>query len=488
MFESLWAMHELIKRDGANEGDDDANSGVILGDELPITNNENIEFTVASASPFRNQIATPLGTDSDGDFLEGEMFFKRGLYKFTLSVRQTNDKGNYDIIIGGVKVFSQAVGFNASTTQVAFTSTAFLEGGKSLVRFAINGKEGGSGAFRFLINSLTYTLVSGKSNGDEVNVWYADDDGQTVSGEDSVITSNQDDARFNGIRQVNTDVPDDEIVFSRYFSGGTYKFKYLYVNGASGGFTDILVGSTVVLANVNQFNASTQFNQEAFATVTIPRGFQDISIKNVADGGSSDFRYTFTRLQFTKIADIESAEDDNSDGVHGALIPLAKYTEVLVTSNDDVLLNLGGVDMQKKFSELQITFGLNSTGAGAFNLEINSLTVNSYKRLGNFSSPTTVTALNDTATSIPIASQDLIPGAEYVFGKLTLKLTTSKIGGNERIGGEGKSVSSPQGVEDYGWFLNDDFDLPAVIESLRFFMTSTAWRNGMTIDVYGVLR
>ena len=333
---------ELIKRDGNDEGDDEATSGILFGDE--IDQKRNFDWAVDGVSTIRVYNTVKINNPSSvGDFTEGDFFLKKGLYNFTITQRSTTSSANISLYVGGVKVFDDDATWDSATNDnLSKTVSAFVEGGKTTIRWEVASIGGGSSAE---IVAIRFELVSGKSNEDTVNVWGFDDDFQTVSGTPSVIFI-ETNSRFNGFRFNTTDALNDEVVYSRYFSGGTYKLHYLYRTGASGGITDILLnGDTAnpLLDGVDQFAPAATRNNSALTTVTIPRGFQNISVFNQAVGGGGGFQYLFNVIEFTKIATVENAEEDeNSDPVHGNQVPLAKYTGA--QQENEVVFNLADLD------------------------------------------------------------------------------------------------------------------------------------------------
>lgn len=310
------AAIELIKRDGTNQGDDEATSGILFGDELQ----EQIigsdwELAVDSGKPYNNIIGNQVTPLTINDSIQGTTFNKKGLYNVTLGYEILSGAANIDLFAGGVKIleaFDMSVGTPSETAT--HTVSAFLEGGITDWKLVVNSA-GSIGASTLVkIWTIRYELVTGKSNEDTVEIWAADDDFQIVSGNDFTLGI-QANTRFNSLRAQTVDALNDEFLWNRYFSGGTYRVKLLYNKNAAGGFVDFFLDgdSANPFINVKMQNGNI-FSAEEFTTITIPRGFHDVHTKIVLDGNINDFTINFVRLQFTKIATVLDAEnDDNSD-------------------------------------------------------------------------------------------------------------------------------------------------------------------------------
>ena len=116
-FFSTTNMIELIKRDGTNK--DGATSFNLFGDEInERTNNSNITGAVQTSSIFNNIFGThSTANASNGDFTEGDLYLKRGLWKITYTGVISSDFGQLDVDFGSVEVFDQSgsLQFNSTT-------------------------------------------------------------------------------------------------------------------------------------------------------------------------------------------------------------------------------------------------------------------------------------------------------------------------------------------------------------------------------------
>lgn len=340
---------ELVKRDGNPEGG--ATSFILFGDEIIQRSNNAFELATLTTSIFNSNFN--FTTDANGNFIEGDLFFKRGLWKITLTYRSIAPSGKVDLDFGNVEVLDQHE-TNGAAENVQVTKFVRLNGGKTNVRFAINDATNTDSQF----TSIRGELVSGTGNGDSVEIWGADADFELVSGNAPLITANGGN-RFNYVFDVNpTDALNDEIIFRRYFSGGSYSLDHLYTQSTEGAITDISVDSTVVINDLNQ-NGAISRNEKAFAIANITRGFHDVHIKAVGDGGTSAFRYSFTHLQFQKIGSlVQNGDAQDEDNENGNMVLLAKRE--LVKALSTVTFDLAPIDFSK-YSKLVLWIGFRTS-------------------------------------------------------------------------------------------------------------------------------
>jgi len=306
-FSTRMQMIELIKREGSST-DGDSTSGILFGDEINQVSNLAWTFQANNSRTYLSQV-TDLGVGADGQFMEGTLFLKKGLYKVTLTYAQASTRGLYTVTFGGVKVFDRLVATGATIEIAQATRYAFLEGGQTPVRFTVNNNGGNTNADW---QNIRYELVTGRSEGDDVEIFYADDDRQTVSGNTPDISINTS-SRFNGFMQLTgaNSALNDEVIWNRYFSGGTYKVKFLYVQDTNTGVVDVFSDSTIIFDNLD-LGTTTVFNQEALTTVIIPRGFHNVGYR-VVGTSTANHRVPLQRLQFTLIEPlVDSVNDDNS--------------------------------------------------------------------------------------------------------------------------------------------------------------------------------
>jgi len=465
------------KTDGTSGGGTDfamswamiESSGVIVGDEILQRQNQVLAPAFSSNRSFANRMTS---IDQDQAFTEGDLFLKKGLYKITYAYSQSASAGITDIFFGGVQVISADE--SEGTGEVYVVKQAFLEGGLTTIKVLQNGLGGGSSnVFRFV--HLRFELVTGKSEGDTVNVFAVDQDFQVVSGNTPTLNRDQTANRFNiqlGINQPNQAL-NDEIIFPRYFSGGTYKIKYLSVNSVETGITQIRIDGTSVL-EADQSSGSTVRNVEYFSTATISRGLHNVGVFNFADGGASDFGWTFTRVQFTKIATVENAEiDDSSDPVHGALVPLAKFeaSNLTLTTFDIVM----SVDWTK-YSEMQIMLDTRTTGTSEIRLVINDL-VTGYNQQGYSAIAGTVVGLVETALAhLLLASTNIITGSTRLKSKIDIQTVVGRPMGNIN------SLGEVVGVEQTGFGITSQIN----VEKLTFSLSANTFSDNTRVSVYGV--
>lgn len=482
-----FACLELIKRDGTDQGDDEATSGVLFGDELQeqITGS-NWELDVDTGKPYNNIIGNQVTPLTINDSIQGTTFNKKGLYNVTLGYEILSGAANIDLFAGGVKIldaFDMSVG---TPSEVATqTVSAFLEGGITEWKLVVNSAGSVGASTLVKIWAIRYELVTGKSNGDVVNIWAADDDFQIVSGVDFLLTI-QTGSRFNALRQQDTATHalNDEFLWNRYFSGGTYKVKLLHSTNASGGVVDFFIdgdSANPFLANVRMQNGNVD-SLENFATVTIPRGFHDVHAKVVADGNINDFNILLARLQFTKIATVINAEnDDNSDPVHGALVPLAKHVGVQAESS--ILFNLSPIDLVNNYSEIIVKVGSSVTASLELRMILNGLEAGNYHQDGSSNISGTGLVVNiGSASFLQLLGTNILAGANVdFFAKATIELMTQT---PSRIGGviTGRDVTLGEQTTLYGVVGGSP------IFSVEIRTSTSTLETGTRIEIYGVLK
>lgn len=465
------AAIELIKRDGENQGDDESSSGILFGDEIQQRSNGDPDLQLQTLMPYatRQKIVNP---EVVGAFVEGDLFFKKGLYKVTQTYfGNALNSGIFETWIGGISLGQINTGLTTDIQQV--TVFVFLEGGKSTVRREIVGIQNGTPNERW--TSLKYELVTGKSNGDDVNIWAADSDQQAVVGNPwslTIITQ----ARFN-IELRSATGAGNKTQWSRYFSGGTYKVDFMYEGFTTGQTVDIGIDdvANAIFDDFSTVAGSVTRNLKATTTVTISRGFHNITITQIATGT--------TRMQdlfFTKIGTVLNAEeDDSSDPVHGALVPLAKY--LAPKDEASVTLELGGVEVSK-YAKLVFTMAGRVDGSSDLKLRFNQINT-SNTSFGN---------RNDGVANTPIQPSN-------ATSELTLMTSTLLTNNNgrfaiegtfplislDRLGGYtvGVGVNSVS-VEDLQHQVISD--ITSIFEMLFTNVGGNNWFAGAFINVYGV--
>lgn len=148
----------FIKRQGHEEGGVD--NFLLLGDELverssnPITVSNDGNTYYAS---ILNQTSSP----ANGDYTEGTLFIKGGLYRIDVDSTQFTDGGMVDFWIGNVQVLSQLDQYNALVLHNTITTkNVRLNQGKQVLRLAINSKNGSSSSYKFYINNIRALRLS----------------------------------------------------------------------------------------------------------------------------------------------------------------------------------------------------------------------------------------------------------------------------------------------------------------------------------------
>lgn len=123
----------LVKRKGHENGG--CTEFLLLGDELVQRENAAWKSSLATATAdyYNNRITE----DTNGDYTEGDLFIKGGLWRIELYVREdTTNAGRIDLDFGSVEVFDQLV-TNASSNIVSHTRNVRLNQGKNNVRLAV---------------------------------------------------------------------------------------------------------------------------------------------------------------------------------------------------------------------------------------------------------------------------------------------------------------------------------------------------------------
>ena len=470
-------MFELIKRDGEYNESDEATHGVLFGDEL--LEKETMAGTLANNTSKIYNSEYNDGTVSAGEFIEGTIFIKKGLYKITFMADAETTFPTFSLIMGGVKVFDNSTDYDtAGSINFSITKFAFLEGGKTPVKFLIDSTSTGT---EFDFTQLRFELVDGKGNGDTVNIFAGDQDFETVSGVATTTTVSTG-VRWNVYRLNGTDALNDEVLYSRYFSGGTYLLKHVYRQTGGGGITDILLNQDTanpLLDGLDQ-HGGTSPNLEAFALVNIPRGFHDISIFNQAEGDDTgDFSLQFQRTLFTKIAENPQDGDDNSDGVHGSQVLLA--TNIVKLNNSGITFEFAPLDMFKRWSKLIVKVKGRPDSASLTQMKINGIATNYFVDGWEVvTSGTLVVKDMNAQTELELLSNS----ASVLDTECTINYAKDNVAVQEMAGNNHGGSSTPEAVG-YHWIVT------AVgtdkISSIEIISTND-FEDGTVMEVYGVLK
>jgi hypothetical protein len=132
-FAQTWQWIDVIKRNGHENGG--ANSFLLLGDEL--IQRENAAWSGGITSVSGDYYSNRITEDTNGDYTEGDLFLRGGLWQIEIGVREnTANAGKIDLDFGNVEVFDQ-LATNASTNLVIHTRLVRLQQGKQNVRLAV---------------------------------------------------------------------------------------------------------------------------------------------------------------------------------------------------------------------------------------------------------------------------------------------------------------------------------------------------------------
>lgn len=481
-------MLELIKRGGDYNESDEATSGNFFFDELSQrTTGGDFQHAIDTAVIYNSSWFN--GDQADLDDFEGDVYLKKGLYKVTLSYKTQSNKGILDLYMGGVKVFDQFDMYTAGAVVNNLTTHfAFLEGGKTTVRGIVNGKNGSSSAYSCVLYNLRVELVSGKGNGDTQMIFPTDNDIELVAGTAPTVGISTS-RRFN-MRLLATDADSEHYVVRRYFSGGTYEGYFMYSTHTDRPIIDIYSddnsASIDIIDGLDMYVASgsSQNNKRAFS-VTLSRGWHDIHfLTNGKNGSSSGYAWNMNQMQFTKTGSYTNKLDDNSDGVHGSLVPLA-YHEFRADSTT-VILSLGGVSAFK-FHEviIDIVGTTTATAAAELRIGIDDNDNNVYQDGARITAGAETLINIGTATYAVLLDTTILTASTKFGAKLRLKLT----GGVTRSVVEG-DVQGSSIIGDYrtSYSNNSALDPAGRLNVITLTLSAGEINNSSLIDVKGVLR
>jgi hypothetical protein len=477
------AMIELIKRDGNYNESDEATSGILFGDELLQKETLAGSLGIDTSNVYNNQYTD--ATTANGEFMEGTIFIKKGLYKITMTAQGSIDYPAIDLTFGGVKVLDADTSFDVATANLQVTKFAFLEGGKTPVRLTINSTTTGD-ALEW--TSIRFELVDGKGNGDVVDIWAGDNDFESVNGNSPTTLDINTGDRFSGRRRISASPADnDEYLYRRYFSGGTYLVDLMYIQAATtGAILDVAWDSPAgnnIFDNLDTSGTTTS-NIHAFTVVNIPRGFHDIHY-TVDDATKVNFR--LQRNTFTKIGENPDAQnDDNSDGVHGSLVPLGRYFARQEESDADMLiasLDLGGKD----YSAIKVVVGglMSDTIVGSPDLKIsiNSVGGTSYEMDGYEMRTGTETIRNSNSGGFILHDNNSLATAGVRFvADVTIIYTSARY----NMISTGHSGNSTNGAFTTVGCLVNNASATNPLQRVRVFLTADNWKVGAYVNVYGV--
>ena len=481
-FFSTTNMIELIKRDGTNK--DGATSFNLFGDEInERTNNSNITGAVQANSIFNNIFGThSTANASNGDFTEGDLYLKRGLWKITYTGVISSDFGQLDVDFGSVKVFDQLDLYNSTVQRNRrFTRFVRLDGGKTGIKLAVNGKNSSSTDFRFELNSLRGELVSGNGMGDKVEIFGFDDDFETVNGASPFSSSIATSHRFNG-RALMVNANLTEHLYRRYFSGGVYRVKFIHPSQTNLGILDVGLdtnGATDIFNQLDQYSAAAKGNAETFTTIQIARGFHDIHFKTNGKNSSSIGYYNMIQLlQFQLIARNGSTEDEDSE--NGNEVLLARY--IARKAEGSAVFDLADVDMFNKYSQLKILFDGEITAELKLQCKINGIGGTNNTSKGFKASGSTLTSIAPGA-----AAQLQFAGTSTAFANARLHGEANfqwNEAGTPRFMGESKFYNSGADWDEMAHFVVDS---SGKLKSLEVKTSTSTWKTLSKIEIKGSL-
>ena len=107
---------ELIKRDGENQGDDEATSLLLFGEELQQKADVAITSNVLSSQPYNTQTFQVVAGTGQGR--EGDVFLKRGTYNITLGDDTQTNRAGKSLFVGGVTVFDNDTSWDIAPVGV----------------------------------------------------------------------------------------------------------------------------------------------------------------------------------------------------------------------------------------------------------------------------------------------------------------------------------------------------------------------------------
>jgi len=148
----------FIKRRGHEQGGCD--NFLLLGDELQ----ERVPnpFTLTTnASSFYNNSVTQTASPANGDYMEGSLFIKGGLYRIEFVYTTGTDRPKVDLWFGSVQVLSLLDEYSGSPSNDNVQSVNVrLQQGRQDVRLAANGKNGSSSNYNIQLASIRGVRLS----------------------------------------------------------------------------------------------------------------------------------------------------------------------------------------------------------------------------------------------------------------------------------------------------------------------------------------
>jgi hypothetical protein len=466
-----YAAITLIKREGKYNEDDECSSGIILGDSMR-------QYKSRFPDQFEKDSVSwgqewGFNNDAALNYAGGDHFLKRGNYKITMTAEQISFQQTVNVYFGGVKVFDEDdTWINNGDSNFSKSVYAFLEGGKTQIRYEVPPTPANGGV---LMSSIKFEMIDGKADNNFVSIYAGDGDWEDVQGVNSMVGDST--VRFN-TRTTQTGSPalNDEFLYKRYFSGGTYVFDMNYYIDTDGGIIDIFLdgdSANPFVAGLNT-NGSVSPNNTITRTVIIPRGNHTVHMKVV---GGSSFEIQFMAMLFHQIGvDIDQSEFNSFDGQDGKTVPLASYTSR--KSDNSVELFLGDVSSDK-FTDIIIK-GTGKTDASlALQLEVNGLTAN-YNIFRNDNNAGVLSTATATQANLEILPTTLIDSARVFSFDVDGKF--DKI--DNTFGGNVAGLSQLKGDRIGHWSINNSFG--PKLSSVIIKTSANNWLKDTQFEILGI--
>lgn len=132
----------LIKRDGHENGG--THKFFLLGDEIQQRRNDtNWNFIIAGTAYYNSVFYLDAANAEGGEWSEGDIFIKGGVYHITVQTSNSTDRGRLNIDFGNVEIFDE-VDTSAGSGNVVNSYTVRLPQGKTTVRAAIGAATDGT--------------------------------------------------------------------------------------------------------------------------------------------------------------------------------------------------------------------------------------------------------------------------------------------------------------------------------------------------------
>jgi len=138
-FNNLWYWISFIKRKGHEQGG--ATKFLLLGDELIERNNDAWTLITNVGEQYNNSLFLDAADAEGGEFTEGEIFIRGGLYNIEVRYDGAADRGRLDVDFGNVEVVDDVDTSGANATVAKLVR---LNQGKNNIRVAIGTVTDGS--------------------------------------------------------------------------------------------------------------------------------------------------------------------------------------------------------------------------------------------------------------------------------------------------------------------------------------------------------